>query len=131
MAKRRNGNCDSAAGLSAHHKSPPVGQGNCPQRKCVANGAKTIATLSSQLRSTQKFFPPTNSACPATETRCDRGKNCSRGPNRVAHNANALRTAQKRLQHCNALIAAAIDTKILPADQFGLPPTETRCDRRK
>jgi len=45
---------------------------------------------------------------PATQMRCEQSKN-----------------------DCNALIAAAIDTKVLPADQFGLPPTETRCDRRK
>src|SRR5947207_2483838 len=38
----------------------PTTQMRCERRKNDCN----IATLSSQPRSTQKFFPPTNSACP-------------------------------------------------------------------
>src|SRR5436189_2546094 len=68
------------------------------QRKCVAISPKTVATDRSQLRSTQKLFPTTQTQLPATEKRCERWKIPPADPAELFSNANALRSVSKRLQ---------------------------------
>jgi len=90
------------------------------QRKCVAIGPKTIATDRSQLRSTQKLFPTTQTlkrSCPPPKNAANDAKIPPADPAELF--STQMRCDQSQ-NGCSGPIAAAFDTKTLPADPKGV-----------
>src|SRR5216117_2276803 len=99
------------------------------QRKCVAISPKTVATDRSQLRSTQKLFPPTQTELPVTEKRCERRENSSRGPTGVVFQRKCVANSPKTVPTDRSQLR--ITQKLFPPTQTELPVTEKRCERRE
>src|SRR5213596_2285079 len=99
------------------------------QRKCVAISPKTVATDRSQLRSTEKLFPPTQTELPVAEKRCERRKNSSRGRTGIVFQRKCVAISPETAATNRSQLRST--EKLFPPTQTELPAAEKRCERRK